>query len=108
MLEAEAREIMVEETALSSMFKIVQSRVDIELVLLNACQTRPVMEAVHQYVPYVIGMQDVIGDSSAIEFATGFYHSLAYEKDYQLAFDLAKNLIEMEGLPGDQVPIMLS
>jgi len=99
---------LVEEKALASLFKIVQKKVEVDLVLLNACQTKPVMEAIQEHVPHVIGMRDKIRDDAAIEFATGFYTSFAMEEDYELAFELAKNLVELQGLPGDQVPIMLS
>jgi hypothetical protein len=32
-------------------------------------------EAIAQYIPYVIGMNQAIGDKAAIEFAVGFYHT---------------------------------
>ncbi len=48
----------------------------IECVVLNACYSDAQAEVLHQSVPYVVGMNQAIGDRAAIEFAVGFYYGL--------------------------------
>lgn len=96
----------VNGNALANLFRIMTKRSKIEVVLLNACYSEEQANSIKQYVPFVIGMTDTIGDSSAIEFSTGFYRGLATENDVEFAFELAKNMIELEGLPDDKIPIL--
>jgi hypothetical protein len=51
-------------------------------------------------------MSDTINDNSAIEFSTGFYRGLASENDVEFAYELARNMIELEGLPDEDIPIL--
>lgn len=104
--DAEAYPHLVGAEALGNLFRIIRSRVQVELVLLNACSTRPTMEAIRAHIPYVVGMEEKIEDASAIAFSAGFYSSFAEVQDYCLAFEMAKNLIELEGLRGKDIPII--
>ncbi|MEL7342336.1 MAG: CHAT domain-containing protein, partial [Bacteroidota bacterium] len=45
----------------------------IELVFLNACYSEVQATALLEIVPYVIGMNTAVPDSTAIQFASGFY-----------------------------------
>jgi len=66
-----------------------------------------------QYIDYVIGMNDEIGDKAAIEFAVGFYDALvAYDPQFdarvpvEFAFDIACNAIQLEGIAEQLTPIL--
>jgi tetratricopeptide (TPR) repeat protein len=59
--------------------KVVRAAGDsIKLIVLNACYTKIQAEALIAYVPCVIGMPDVIGDSAAITYASALYQALAF------------------------------
>ena len=59
--------------------KVVRAAGDsIKLIVLNACYTKVQAEALIAYVPCVIGMPDVIGDSAAITYASALYQALAF------------------------------
>jgi hypothetical protein len=47
-----------------------------------------------------------VKDSMAIVFSTGFYRGLASENDIEFAFDLAVNAIMLEGLSGEDIPVL--
>ena len=53
--------------ALADLFRILQNGID--CVVLNACFSEVQAEAIARYVPYVLGMNQAIGDVAAIEFA---------------------------------------
>jgi CHAT domain/Effector-associated domain 11 len=98
---------LVSGAALASLFKICLKRFPIEVVLLNACHSKSQAEAISQAgVPYVIGMNRAVKDSTAIVFSTGFYRGLASENDIEFAFDLAVNAVQLEGLSGADIPVM--
>ena len=101
-----AKPKLVTGKALASLFKIVSKRFHIDLVVLNSCYSEEQAEAIIKHVPYVIGMNDTINDSSAIEFSTGFYRGLASEGDIEFSYELARNMIELEGLPDNDIPIL--
>lgn len=103
---AQAQAQLVNGSALASMFKIFASKFKIEVVVLNACLTEEQALAISQYVPYVIGMKEEVTDDAAIEFSTGFYQTIAAEQDIQLAFDLAVNMIQLQGLEDDKIPVL--
>lgn len=95
--------------ALASLFKL---HVDyVKCVLLNACYSEKPAVAISQYIDYVIGMNNPIQDSAAIEFAKGFYDGLGYKnlgnQDVFLrAFDEAMVAIEMENLSQGEIPVL--
>lgn len=76
----------------------------IKCVILNACYSESQAKAILEQVPYVIGMNTAVPDKTAIMFATGFYRALGNGRDYENAFNLAKSLIELEGLTGADIP----
>jgi CHAT domain-containing protein len=61
---------LVESEALADLFRLFSNH--IECIILNACYSKFQAEAIAQYVNYVIGMSEAIGDRAAIEFAVGF------------------------------------
>lgn len=65
----------------------------IECVLLNACATDPLADALAQHINYVIGMNQEVYDDAAIAFAEGFYDTLGAGESYERAFEIGKNAV---------------
>jgi len=105
--DSEAKAKLVSGKALENMFRIFSRKMEIEIVLLNSCYSEDQAIGISKHIPYVIGMNDSIEDDSAIEFSTGFYRGLAEEEDIEFAFDLAVNMIQLQGLDDDNVPVIL-
>ncbi|MFM7427750.1 MAG: CHAT domain-containing protein [Elainella sp.] len=59
---------------LTSLLKDFADR--IECVVLNACDTAPLTDALAEHINYVIGMNQAVRDDAAIAFAEGFYDAL--------------------------------
>jgi hypothetical protein len=94
---------------LASLFKLHADYV--KCVLLNACYSEKPAVAISQYINYVIGMNNPIQDSAAIEFAKGFYDGLGYKISnnqdvFQRAFDEGMVAIEMENLSQGSIPVL--
>ena len=105
--DLEGKGKLVPGKALENMFRIFSEKMKIEIVLLNSCYSEDQAKGISKYIPFVIGMNDEVDDDAAIEFSTGFYRGLAEEEDVNFAFDLAVNMIQLEGLEDDHVPILL-
>lgn len=65
----------------------------IECVLLNSCYSIEQAEAISEQGCYVIGMEDSIDDSAAIDFSIGFYQAIGAGKSYEFAFEMGLVLI---------------
>ncbi len=61
----------VEADALVAMFELFATQVN--CVVLNACYSEIQAQAIAEHIPFVIGMNDEIGDEAAINFAVGFW-----------------------------------
>ncbi|WP_414586544.1 TIR domain-containing protein [Scytonema sp. PCC 10023] len=72
---------------LSSMFEVFATT-GLECVLLNACYSEVQAQAISQHINYVIGMNRLIGDRAAINFAVAFYDTLGAGKDIESAFKM--------------------
>ncbi|WP_236142337.1 CHAT domain-containing protein [Nostoc sp. CMAA1605] len=83
--------------ALAKTFKLCAEHV--ECVLLNACYSEVQAEVIVEHIDYVIGMSDAIGDTAAIEFATGFYDALGAGKSIETAYEWGCTAIQSENLP---------
>jgi len=90
---------------LAAMFKLFAAK-GLECVLLNACYSEAQATAINQSIPYVIGMNQAIGDKAAIKFAVAFYDTLGAGESVTFAFDLAK--IQLMGLQEDLKPVLLT
>ncbi len=77
---------------------------DVQLVLLSACHSERIAEALAQVIPYAIGMRETISDDAAIVFAAAFYQALGYGRTIREAFDLGKNALMNLPMPEDHVP----
>lgn len=76
----------------------------IRLVFFNTCYSRNQAEAVVEHVEAAIGMNTSIGDEAARVFASQFYSSIGFGHSVKKAFDQAKALLMMEGIPEEDTP----
>lgn len=90
---------LVSDEGLAGLFSICEQ---VECVILNACFSKVQAEAIARHVPYVIGMNDEIGDLAALEFAYGFYTALGAGKSYEAAYKNGCNSILLEQPQGKQ------
>ncbi len=79
-----------------------------ECVLLNACYSEVQAKAIAQHIPYVIGMNQAIGDRAAIEFATSFYDALGAGESVDFAFRLGKNAMQMVDIPEENTAVLVA
>lgn len=75
---------------------------DVDCVIVNACHTEALAEAIARHVEYVIGMSDKIEDRSAIAFSIGFYQALAAGRGVPEAFRLGCAQIRMQPVRGEE------
>lgn len=92
--------------ALSGFFKLFADNV--ECVVLNACYSEVQAEAIAKHIPHVIGMNQAIGDTAAIEFSVAFYDALGAGKSIEFAYQLACNAIQSSGISENLTPILKS
>ena len=95
-------------TALASLFKLFAQKTQIECVVLNGCYSQTQAEAIVRHVPYVIGMQQAVGDQAAIEFAVGFYDALGNGESVDFAFESGKVAMELNSTGYAEIPILLT
>ena len=91
---------LVEAADLGELIELLVEDDPIDLVLINACESVPVAEAIGKHVDYVIGMSGKIEDRSAITFSSAFYLSLAAGHDVTKAFKLARNQLKLDDMQG--------
>ncbi len=89
---------------LTELFKLFAGE-GLECVVLNACYSDVQAEAIHQHVPYVIGMNQAIGDQSAISFAVAFYDALGAGRTVEFAYKLG--CVELIRLKANEIPVFL-
>lgn len=81
---------------------------NVHLVLLNACHSEPIAEALVEVIPCAIGMSGEITDDAAIAFAAAFYRGLGFGRNIEEAFNLGKNALMNLQVPEDQAPRLYS
>jgi hypothetical protein len=87
---------LVSAGALAGLFEILN---DVQCVVLNACYSEVQAREIVQYINYVIGMSQGIGDAAAIDFSRGFYDGLMRGMDFEDAFKLGRNAIQWKNIP---------
>jgi hypothetical protein len=97
--------ITASTAAVSGLFSLFSDT--IRCVFLNACYSEVQAREISKFIPFVIGMSSEVPDVTAIAFATGFYDAIGAGKDIEFAFKLGISDILMEGLPGNQIPVLL-
>jgi CHAT domain-containing protein len=73
----------VSKAALESLFRTLKDNV--QVVVLNACYSKPQAEAITQIIDCAIGMNKSIGDKAAIVFAASFYRAIGFGRSVQQA-----------------------
>ncbi len=98
---------LVSGEALAKLFSLFKDRV--ECVVLNACYSEVQAQAIVRYIPYVIGMNQAIGDEAARQFSQGFYRAIWADRSIEDAFALGVNAIELQGdkMPEELTPVMI-
>jgi hypothetical protein len=94
----------VKSEALAGLFELFADKV--ECVVLNACYSEVQAIAVAQHIPYVVGMNQAVGDRAAIAFAVGFYDALGAGESFDFAYRLGRNSIALEGIAEDLTPVI--
>ena len=97
---------LVDAQALAGLFQLFREQV--ECVVLNACYSEYQALEIAQYIDFVVGMNQAIGDKAAIEFAVGFYDALGAGRDYNFAYQLGCNSIRVAGIPEQHTPQLIA
>lgn len=92
--------------ALAKLFCFFAEKCKIECVVLNACYSEIQAISIAQYVPYVIGMNQAIGESAAREFAVGFYDALGAGESIEFAYENGCISISLHGIPEELTPVL--
>ena len=92
--------------ALAALFE--STNVNVQVVVLNACYSRPQAEAVAAVVPCVIGMKDAIGDKAARVFAAAFYSALCSGRSVEVAFKQGGAALKLEGIAQNDFPDLIT
>jgi CHAT domain len=79
----------------------------VKLVVLNACLTAPIAEALLAHVDCVVGMGGSIHDDAARSFAIGFYGGLGGHASVAAAYEHGRAAIRLDGLPDADRPRLL-
>lgn len=94
----------VPTAALVELFR--QYKTTVKCVFLNACYSEIQADAIYQQIDCVIGMNQPIGDKTAIRFAPNFYAALGWGRSFQEAFDYAKNDLQLDSNPQAVIPVL--
>ncbi|MGB3512004.1 MAG: CHAT domain-containing protein [Microcoleaceae cyanobacterium] len=101
-IQGKAKPVSTE--ALASLFGLLGRY--IECVVLNACYSDTQAKEISNYIKYVVGMRQDLGDRAAIEYSRDFYTALAAGESYDLAHEFGRNAIQIEGLGEEMTPIL--
>ena len=72
---------------------LLQNIKGLRCVLLNACETEALADALQPYVEYIIAMRGKISDVGALTFSRAFYDALTNQCDYPGAFEIARTAL---------------
>ncbi|MFZ4561576.1 MAG: CHAT domain-containing protein [Saprospiraceae bacterium] len=96
---------LVPENALAKLFGLFADQ--IRCVVLNSCYSANQADSIARYIPFVIGMKSSMPDEAAIAFSLGFYRAIGAGRDIAFAFEFGVNAIDIESLPGGELPTLL-
>src|SRR5215213_9938377 len=82
-------------------------KTNLRLALLTSCYARPQAEALNRVLDFTIGMDEVISDAGAVSFSAAFYQVLASGGSVRQAFESARLLTRIEGVPVFKVSDLL-
>lgn len=90
---------------IAELLSIIQD--NLRVVVLNSCYSSLQASGIAETIDCVIGMNDKVGDRSAIIFSASFYESLAFGRSINEAFKLGVVQLKTEGAPGATTPTLL-
>jgi hypothetical protein len=102
---AAGKALPVQPDALAALFG--QFADQVHCVLLNACYSEVQANAIAEHIPYVIGMNQAIGDKAAIAFAIGFYQALGAGRPIEDAYQLGCVQIRLQGIAEHLTPVLI-
>ena len=89
---------------LEGIFELLKK--DVNCVTLNACYSEIQAKAISKHIPFVIGMNDEIGDEATITFFEGFYKALGAKRSFEDAFEFGRVEMMLEGIPENLTPVL--
>ena len=92
----------VSAEAIAGLFAAIPGQT--ECVVLNACFSLELADALAEWVRCVIGIDKEIDDKAAVRFTGGFYRGLGFGQGYYKAFELGRNEIQLLKLPNADAP----
>ena len=95
----------VDIQALSYLFKIVRN--DVRVVILNACYSQPIAEAITQTIDCAIGMNRRNWRPTSVVFAASFYRAIGFGLSVQKSFEQGIAALLLEGIQEDDVPKLI-
>lgn len=93
---------MVDQASLVELLGILKD--NIRLVVLNACRTRSLAEAIATHIDCAIGMRTDVGDEAAVEFSAAFYRAIGAGRSVKVAFDLGCSVLKLKKIHEDRTP----
>ncbi len=90
--------------ALNAVFSILKD--NIRLVVFNACHSYTQAKVMTEVIDCAIGMNDAIVDKAACLFAASLYRGIGFGRSIQDAFDQGIASLLLEGVPGEDIPIL--
>lgn len=96
---------LIDGEALAGLFELFAGQIN--CVLLNGCYTEVQAKAIAQQIPYVVAMNQAIGDGAAIAFAVGFYDALGAGREVEFAYKLGCAAIRLEGIEEHLTPVLV-
>lgn len=95
----------VSTEALKALFSVLKD--NIQLIILNACYTKPIADVIANTVGCVIGMNTSIGDKAAIVYAASFYRAIGFGRSLKEAFEQGKAALLLEGIREEKTPELI-
>lgn len=96
---------LIDNSALGNLFELFKDNV--QCVFLNSCYSESQAREIAKHIPYVIGMKDSVPDKTAMTFSVSFYAALGAGKDIKFAYKLGVVGIQLEGIGGSDIPILI-
>jgi hypothetical protein len=79
-----------------------QHRDTIQCVIVNACHSARLAEAMARYIDHAVGMWSAIGDVAAIQFSVGFYQAMFARRSVPDAFERGCAMVESNSATGGE------
>lgn len=90
--------------------KLIGGFASVQCVIVNACYSVTLAEAMSEKIDYVVGMRSEILDLASVQFSVGFYQGLFAGKAYPDAFEQGVALVQADPATNSQYlePILLA